>query len=132
MKGVDTNVLVRYMVQDDPLQSARAARLIEEECSREIPGFINRIVLCELVWVLDSVYRFPKKQIIDAVEKILRIDRFKVEDLESVWLALQSYRGGPADFADYLVGVTNRRAGCKHTASFDKASCASKDFVLLK
>jgi len=131
MKGIDTNVLVRYMVQDDPTQSKLAARFIERECTRESPGFVNRIVLCELVWVLDGVYRYPKERIIDALEKLLRIDRFMVEDVQSAWSALQKYRSGPADFADYLLGILNRRAGCDSTVSFDRGACRSGDFTLL-
>lgn len=131
MTGLDTNVLIRYMVQDDPTQSARAIDLIERQCTADAPGFINRIVLCEIAWVLQSVYRRRHAEIAGAVEKILSIDRFRVEDLEQAWRALHAYRSGKADFADYLLGLTNHRSGCRRTATFDRALAGEDAFSLL-
>ncbi|MBN2370925.1 MAG: type II toxin-antitoxin system VapC family toxin [Vicinamibacteria bacterium] len=122
MKGLDTNVIVRYMVQDDPGQSAVASRFIERECSEDNAGFINRIVLCELVWVLDSVYGYSRRQVADAIERILRINVFCVEDIDAAWCALRAYREGRADFADHLIAEVNRRAGCESTVTFEKAA----------
>ena len=132
LTGLDTNVLIRYMVQDDPAQSARGTRLIEGECTREAPGYINRVVLCEVVWVLSSAYGYRRDAIADAIEKILRIDRFRVEDLDAAWRALHTYRAGRGDFADYLLGGLNREAGCKHTVTFDKALAGAADFSVLR
>ena len=72
MKGIDTNVLVRYLVRDDPDQTRKARRFITEECSKDVPGLVNRIVLCEVVWVLESTYDYPRDKVALALGKILR------------------------------------------------------------
>ena len=73
MIGLDTNVLVRFLVQDDPAQSALAAQLVEGRCHPDSPGLINRIVLCELVWVLESCYRYSRFQIVDVLECFIHV-----------------------------------------------------------
>jgi len=80
MTGIDTNVLVRYLVQDDAEQARKATHFISNECASDNPGLINRIVLCELVWVLESSYGYPRAQVAFTLEKILRTTQFKVED----------------------------------------------------
>jgi predicted nucleic acid-binding protein len=80
MIGLDTNVLVRYLVQDDPGQSRKATQVIAKQCTRDDPGFINRIVLCELVWVLESAYGYSKDTIVAVLEKLLRTSQLKIED----------------------------------------------------
>lgn len=131
MKGIDTNVLVRYLVQDDPLQAKKAGRFIERECSSESPGFINRIVLCELVWVLESAYGYTSAAIAAVLEKILRTRQLKIENLEAAWIALREYQKGGADFADNLLAVVNRQWGCKHTVTFDKKAGPREGFLLI-
>ncbi|MEO5338150.1 MAG: type II toxin-antitoxin system VapC family toxin [Magnetospirillum sp. WYHS-4] len=119
MIGLDTNVLVRYLVQDDLVQAAAATRLVETRCTKEAPGFVNRIVLCELVWVLESAYRYPKDSIAAVLDRLLRTAELVIEDAESAWLALQAYRGLGVDFPDALIGLANRDRGCEGTATFD-------------
>ncbi len=130
MIGIDTNVLVRHLVQDDPAQSRRATEVITEHCSRDDPGFVNRIVLCELVWVLESAYGYSKDTVAGVLDKILRTSQLKIEDPQSAWTALRQYRKGAADFADCLLGVTNRSAGCDSTATFDRAASRLEGFHL--
>ncbi len=131
MIGLDTNVLVRYMTQDDPAQAAAATRLIEEQCTRDEPGFVDRVALCETIWVLESVYRYPKKQVAEAIEHLLRIDVFRVEDVDAAWCALRAWRTGKADFADHLIGEIDRRAGCTRTLTFDRTAASIPGFALL-
>ncbi len=120
MIGLDTNVLVRYLVQDDPRQSARAARLLESRCSSSEPGFINRIVLCETVWVLQRAYGYERQLIAATIERLLQTAELEIEDAQSAWWALRAYRSQSVGFADALVAEINRRKGCEGTASFDK------------
>jgi predicted nucleic-acid-binding protein len=129
--GLDTNVLVRYLVQDDPDQAARATRFIEGQCHGESPGLVNRIVLCELVWVLESCYAYSRTQIADVVERMLRTSQLVVETPDDTWAALTSYRTGRADFADALICVGNRRAGCSVTVTLDRAAAVLAGFELL-
>lgn len=130
MIGLDTNVLVRYMTQDDAGQAAVATRLVERRCTREEPGFVDRVVLCETVWVLETVYRYPKAQIAEAIERLLRIETFRIEDVDAAWCALRAWRSGKADFADHLIGEIDRRAGCTETVTFDRAAGSVPGFTL--
>jgi predicted nucleic-acid-binding protein len=131
VNGVDTNVLIRFIVRDDADQAAAADRFLERECSRDEPCLINRIVLCELVWMLDRGYRYRRGPIAGVIDKILRTEELRVENAAEAWAALQAYRDGRADFADGLIGRTNRALGCAATATFDRAASRMEEFRLL-
>ena len=131
MIGLDTNVLVRYLVQDDPGQSRKATQVIAKRCTRDDPGVVNRIVLCELVWVLESAYGYSKDTIVAVLEKLLRTSQLKIEDMQSAWIAFRMYQKGKADFADCLLGTTNRFGGCIETVTFDQAASKLEVFQLL-
>jgi len=132
MKGLDTNVLLRYIVADDPVQKKQASAYIRQNCSVDSPCFINRVVLCEFVWVLERRYRFTREEIIGALEKVLGANGFEVEDFDEALASLQQYREGNVDFADTLIGKTNRAQGCEETASFDKKASKAGVFVLIE
>lgn len=122
MIGLDTNVLVRYLAQDDKLQSARAAALIEQECSVESPGFVAQIVLAEVVWVSESIYSATRVEVAEIIRRILTIRQLTVQHAEIVWQALRLFETGRADFADCLIERIASAAGCVKTMSFDKKS----------
>jgi predicted nucleic-acid-binding protein len=130
MTGIDTNVLVRYLVQDDPHQARKATRFITNECSSEDPGLINRIVLCELVWVLESAYGYARANVALALEKILRTTQFTIEDHQEAWSSFREYQGG-ADFADSFIVTVNRRLRCQRTVTFDRKAARRPGFALL-
>ena len=131
MKGLDTNVLVRYIVQDDKTQSRAASSFIRNASLTGESFFINCIVLCELVWVLESAYDFPKKEITDVCEKILKIKQFEIEYRDIVYSALLAYKKGKGDFADYLIGRINQSHGCNMTVTFDKSLTKQAGFTML-
>jgi predicted nucleic-acid-binding protein len=128
MIGIDTNVIVRYIVQDDPDQARAAPELIERTCNPDTPGFINHIVICELVWVLKRSYKLRKVGICQVLEQIIRTDCFLVEEIQLVWRALEAFREGSADFADCLIGQKNVQAGCEYTATFDDAASKTSGY----
>jgi predicted nucleic-acid-binding protein len=131
MMGLDTNVLVRHLVQDDPAQSRLASTFIAEECSDKDPCFVNRIVLCELVWVLETAYRYPRETVSAALTGLMRTRQFHIEEFASAWRALECYRTGTADLADCLLAQTNRALGCPETVTFDKKAACVTGFRLL-
>ncbi|MDP6622196.1 MAG: type II toxin-antitoxin system VapC family toxin [Alphaproteobacteria bacterium] len=131
MKGLDTNVLVRAVVKDDARQSGLARRFLERESTPEEPCFINRIVLCELVWVLETSYQYHRDEIADILEKILLTTEFVVENADQALSALRAYRAGRVGFADGLLGSTNRAQGCEITVTFDRDAARLGDFDLL-
>jgi len=128
MIGLDTNVLVRYLTQDDPEQAARAGRIIETCCTEEEPGLVSLVVLCELVWVLGGAYGYEKKLVIEVLEQIMAISELQVEGEDIARSSLAAFRRGPAGFADYVIVFTNRAGGSDITYSFDK-KLAAHDYV---
>jgi predicted nucleic-acid-binding protein len=119
MTGVDTNVLIRCLVQDDPGRAARATRFITNECSPEDSGLINRIVLCEVVWVLETAYGYPREKVALALESILRAAELLVENHSEAWSSFREYQDG-ADFADAFIAAVNHRLGCDRRVTFDR------------
>ena len=127
MTGLDTNVLARYLLRDDPAQAARAA----QELERDDRFFIGAIVLCELVWVLETGYAFERSDIAAAVEKILATAQFEIEDKDLALSALQDFRRTLADFSDCLIWRRNRAAGVVETLTFDRTLKGLEGFRLL-
>jgi predicted nucleic-acid-binding protein len=130
--GLDTNVVVRYLVQDDPAQSAAATRLMEGSLSADVPGFITGITLCEIVWVLAECYEADRGRIGSVIEGLLASRQLIVEDSEIVWNALHDWRKSSADFSDALIGRKVITRGGEKTVTFDRAAAKLPGFELLK
>jgi predicted nucleic-acid-binding protein len=130
MRGVDTNVLVRFLVRDDPEQARKAAEFLMVECSAEDPGLVNHIVLCELVWVLGNFYAYERQAVARALSGILDAIQLNVPDREAVRMAITQFQAG-ADFPDALIGLVNLRLGCRDTVTFDRAAGRRAGFSLL-
>lgn len=131
MRGLDTNVLVRFLTQDDPAQAKKANDLIETAAARGERLHLDVIVLCELVWVLQSAYGFDKPTVVDVLDKILSAAQFSVSDRNSLRRALTVYRRESGDFSDYAIGLRNQHAGCSDTVTFDRTLGPSPLFALL-
>ena len=131
MKGLDTNVLLRFLIQDDKVQGPAASAYLRRTCTADDPGFVNCIVLCEIVWVLEAAYGYHRPAVADVIERILRTEELLVEDSDSAWSALANYRRTSADFADALIGRNNRAHGCDATATFDRKAATLDEFKLL-
>lgn len=129
MIGLDTNVLVRYLVDDDPDQSARAAALIEGAADRGEPLYLSQVVLCEVVWVLRGAYKRRRDEIAAAIGAVLQTSPFTVEEVGLTRRALERYAAGGADFADYLVGEKASAAGCQYVATFDRKLLREPGFM---
>jgi len=131
MTGLDTNILVRYLTEDDPVQTIAAGRVMDS-FSSDSPGFISLIVLAELVWVLESFYRFTRKEIERVLETLLRSEELVLERAEIVSQALRMFRGSRADFADCLIERCGHAADCEHTVTFDQKAAAGAGMRLLR
>lgn len=118
MIGLDTNVLVRYVAQDDQAQSSKATALIESLTSNS-PGFIAMVSVVEMVWVLQSCYQSTKLEIVAVLETILSTKELVVERAEVVWQALRRFSDSKADFADCLIERCANAAECEYTVTFD-------------
>jgi len=131
VKGIDTNILVRFLIRDDLVQLRVASRFIENECSEQEPGFVNQIVLAELVWVLERGYKLDRSAVVEALNALLSANQLSIEHPEDARAALREYEDG-ADFADSLIAAANARAGCEYTGTFDRRAAARSGFRLIK
>ena len=133
MLGVDTNVLVRYITDDDAVQSQVARRAIERSALEGEQLRICVPVLCELVGVLgNSPYGYTRNELADTVELLLEAGALEIEARDLVRAAASQFRSGAADFADYLLGSLNRSSGCRATLTFDLAAGESDLFEVLQ
>ena len=121
MTGLDTNVLVRYIMQDDVRQARLASELMETFTVDE-PGFIPLVAVIELVWVLSFSFELARDQVVQALEVLLRTKEIQVENAATVWRAVRLYRASPADFADCLIERSATAAGCTRTMTFDRGA----------
>ncbi len=118
-------MLVRYLAQDDPSQSARASRLIERELTEKQPGFISIVVLIELWWVLKRLYRATSAELKSTAEDLLATRQFVLEQRGAVIRALKRLDAGTADIADTLIVELAQAAGCERVVTFDKGAVKS-------
>lgn len=130
MIGVDTNVLVRYLAQDDEMQSPVASKIIDG-FTPEVPGFISQVALVETVWVLTRSYKMTRDAVADTIEALLRARELVVEGAEAGYLALATYRATKADFSDALIAHGGRLSGCEETVTFDKGAASAVGMRLI-
>jgi len=129
MLGIDTNVLIRYLIRDDQRQYEQARRLIEREIGKGEPVMVSLLVLLESEWVLRSRYELPKAEIVAAFSAMLDTADITFDDEQSVEHAMYIWKESSADFADCLIDARNLRLGCNATATFDSRALKLAGFV---
>jgi len=129
--GLDTNVLVRYLAQDDPVQSPQATELIERRLTEEDRGFVSVVAMVETAWVLDRAYGLANDEIAAAIERTLQADVLVVESEQKVFTAMIALREGHGLFADALIGALGASAGCTRTLTFDQRASRLPGFELV-
>ena len=132
MIGIDTNVLVRYIVQDDEEQARLASLVLEEELDKQNQGLVSAVVLCELVWVLRRAYGYGKEQVVEVIQSLMSSADLVVDRVDDAWRALREYEAGSADFSDYYIGQMNRTLQAKTTYTLDRKAGSGSHFTLLK
>ena len=130
MIAIDTNILVRYLTQDDLRQAQAVNNLLKKYFGKPQSIFINNIVLCELIWVLESGYKYEKNQIVSAMRSILSTKEFAFEHQNILWFALEEYESRKLDFADSLIAQLNKYYGYNTTFTFDEKAIGNNLFVL--
>ena len=128
MIAIDTNVLIRLIVEDDDIQARKALNFLKQH--KEV--FISVVVVCEAAWVLESCYNVKKDKLVKVFENILRVDQFNIESSESIWLALNEYKKINADFSDCIIGAIAKTNGHQPVVTFDKKAAKSSFFKLIK
>jgi predicted nucleic-acid-binding protein len=130
MIGLDTNVLVRYLAQDDPIQSAKANDIFERRLTAENPGFVSVVAMAETAWVLERAYGLGGGAIAAAIERMLQVDALVVESEQEVFTAMIALKQGRGSFADALLAALGARAGCSTTLTFDRKAARLSGFRL--
>ncbi len=131
MIGLDTNVLVRYFAQDDPVQSPKATEIMELRLTEDEPGFVSVVTIVETVWVLSSIYELSDQEIASAVERMLQADTLVIQNEQEVFTAAVALKAGRGSFADALIGALGTWAGCASTLTFDRKASRLGTFELL-
>jgi predicted nucleic-acid-binding protein len=131
MTGLDTNVLVRYLVEDEDPQKRAVDRFVEETLNRGESLFVSQIVLREVAWVLSRAYGLTRREVAETLEMILYARQFEIEAKGMVVQGLREYRKGKADFADCIIGLKNQAAGCTATVTFDRKVASLESFQVL-
>ena len=127
MIGLDTNVLLRYLLKDDQVQWEQAVQVLETGET----FFISNLVLCELCWVLQSRYKLSRTEIVEVVQALLDTDAFQFENRLAVQSAIGQMQQGKAGLADYLIGFLNQQAGCTKTVTFDRKLTGEEYWAVL-
>lgn len=129
MIGLDTNVLVRYLAQDDPVQSRRATEIIERRLSEDDPGFVSVVAATETVWVLERAYGLSNTEIAHAIERALQVESLVFENEQQIFTAMVALKDGRGSFADALIAALGEKAGCRQTLTFDKKAARLEGFA---
>ncbi len=131
MIGLDTNILIRYLTQDDAIQSGQATEIMERRLTAKNPGFISIVAMVETVWVLDRGYGLTRREVAAAVERLLQVEVLTIENEQQVFTAMVALKQGRGSFADALITELGTRAGCRHTLTFDQKAARLAEFELV-
>ena len=132
MIGIDTSVLIRLLVREHDGQLKAAERFVNAHCSGDDPGYVSRIVIAEIAWVLKDVYDYDRSQIAGAIRGILNVSQFEIDSADEIHAAVADFEKFPAGFTDCLIARTNASAGCDFTVTFDRRAAKLDTFELLK
>jgi len=131
MIGLDTNILIRYLTQDDPVQSVKATEILERRLTPKNPGFVSIVAMVETVWVLDRAYGLTAQDIATVVERLLQVEVLTIENEQEVFTAMVALKRGRGSFADALIAELGARAGCARTLTFDQKAVRLRGFELV-
>jgi predicted nucleic-acid-binding protein len=131
MIGLDTNIILRYLLQDDPRQSRQANQIIDRQLSAQNPGFISLVTVLEIVWVLNSLLKRDPFQIASHIEHLLAADSLEVHNEQQVFEAAFAVKRGTGEFEDALIGALDTWAGCSRTLTFDRKAARLPHFQVI-
>ncbi|MEA3359670.1 MAG: type II toxin-antitoxin system VapC family toxin [Thermodesulfobacteriota bacterium] len=132
MKGIDTNVLIRFLVGDDEQQAKKVYNVFKKAELDKKELFVPLLVMLELIWVLESVYEIPKTEILDAISELLLMPILKFERQSILQLFIQAAQGNKYDLSDLLIAYSAKSQGCETVITFDRKASRLKLFELLK
>jgi predicted nucleic-acid-binding protein len=131
MIGLDTNVVLRYLLQDDPKQTRQANEIIDQRLSEREPGFLSLVCVLEIVWVLRSLMGLSAVGISAHLEHLLAANVLVVQNEQQVFEAAFALKRGTGEFEDALIGALDAWAGCEKTLTFDRRAGRLTGFELI-
>jgi predicted nucleic-acid-binding protein len=131
MIGLDTNILVRFLTQDDPVQSSRARQIIERQLTEENRGFVSLATMFETAWVLEKIYKLSDREVAETIKGILQIETLFIQNEQEVYTAMVILQTGRGSFADALINALGLWAGCDSTLTFDRKASRLQGFELI-
>ena len=131
MIGLDTNVLLRYLLQDDPKQTRQANQIFDQHLSEQNPGFISLVAVLETVWVMRSLLKQTSSQIASHLENLLTADPLVVQNEQQVFDAASALKRGAGEFEGALIGSLSAWARCSHTLTFDRKAARLNGFRVI-
>jgi len=131
MIGLDTNILIRFLTQDDPAQAAKATGILEHRLTRKNPGFVSLVAMVETVWVLDRAYGLTAQEIATTIERLLQVEVLAIQNEQEVFTAMVALKQGRGSFADALIAELGGQAGCTRTLTFDQKARRLAGFELM-
>jgi predicted nucleic-acid-binding protein len=120
MKALDTNVIIRFLMNDDKAQAGRVKAIFELAEKNEDQYFVTTPVILETIWVLSAVYEFTRDEILHALELLTEMPILAFENYESLRQVVALGRNTKADIPDLLIGLSGKTAGCETTLTFEK------------
>jgi predicted nucleic-acid-binding protein len=130
MTGLDTNLVLRYLLQDDPAQSATVSSIMEQLTESD-PGFLSIVVILETVWALLRIYGYSHTNVVLALEHLLQIDALVIQHKDEVYAATSALKAGVGSFHDALIDSLGQSEGCAHTLTFDRKALRLSGFKLI-
>jgi predicted nucleic-acid-binding protein len=131
MIGLDTNILLRYQLQDDPSQAPVVNRFFEQELRPDNPGYVSLAASLEIVWVLRSVWKLKPREIAASLRELLAHDSLRFQNELEVAAAVSALQQGAGEFEDILIGALNQWSGCTESVTFDQKAARLPYFRLL-
>jgi len=131
MRAIDTNVLVRFLVKDEPRQSKVAHELFHRAERSRDRLYVSNLVLLETLWVLESAYEVDRESLLETLNELMLMPVLAFESRELVQTVLMNTQAGKADLCDLLIGHAAQLAGCETTLTFDKQAARLSVFELL-
>ena len=132
MIGLDTNILVRFLTNDDPTQSPRSRQIVGRQLTEQDPGYVTLAAIVETAWVLENIYKLSSLELAKAVRLLLQIETLAIQNEQEVYTAMIALEERKVDFADSLIAALGRHAGCTTTLTFDRKAARLQGFQLAK
>ena len=132
MKAIDTNVLIRFLVRDDETQAKRVYKRLKKAEQEKEALFVPLLVVQETIWVLESVYKIPRQEILDSIDELLLMPVIQLENPAVIVGFIVSARANNLDLSDLLIAQSALSSGCESIITFDRKASKSEFFELLK